>query len=215
MRFVILGCGRVGHALASTLSERGHRTTIIDKDAGAIAGFGPRFTGQTLIGSGFDRSMLVRAGIEQCDGFAAVTGSDEVNIVTAQLARHVFHVPKTVVRVHDPRKAELCRRLGIQPLNPVTWGSNRIAELLSYVHFDTVVSLGGGEVDIVETTVPLLWIGRTVSTVTIPHELHIAAITRQGRTFLPTSGAEFHDGDIVHVVVQATSADRLKSFFET
>ena len=176
---------------------------------------GPRFLGRTLIGTGFDRGLLLRAGIERCDGLAAVTGSDEVNVVAAQLARHIFHVPKAVARVYDPRKADMYRRLGIQTLNPITWGSNRIAELLSYSQLDTIVSLGNGEVDIVETTVPMLWVGRTISAVTIPSEMHIAAITRRDQTFLPTSGTVFKDGDVIHVIVQALSAERLRGIFGT
>jgi trk system potassium uptake protein TrkA len=213
MKFLVIGCGRVGSTLAHTLSDRGHHVTVIDRDPRAILRLGPRFLGHPLIGTGFDRGLLLRAGIERCDGLASVTGSDETNVVIARLARHLFRVPKAVARVYDPRKADMYRRLGIQTLNPITWGSNRIAELLSYSQLDPIVSLGNGEVDIVETAVPRLWIGRTVSAVTIPSEVHIAAITRRDHTFLPTSGTVFHEGDIIHVIVPALSAERFKGIF--
>jgi trk system potassium uptake protein TrkA len=158
---------------------------------------------------------LLNAGIEQSDGLAAVTGSDETNVVTAQLARRLFHVPKVIARVYDPRKAEIYRRLGIQTLNPVTWGSNRIAELLSFSPLDAIVSLGTGDVDIVEADVPRLWVGRTVGDATIANELHVVALTREGRTFLPSTRTVFHEGDLVHVVVHATAADRLKGLLGT
>jgi len=212
MKFLIIGCGRVGSELARTLSHRGHAVTVIDKDPVAITVLGTGFNGRTFIGSAFDREILRQGGIERSDGLAAVTGSDETNVVTAQLARRLFQMPKAIARVYDPRKAETYRRLGIQTLNPITWGSNRIAEMLSYSHLDTIVSLGSGEVDIVEAEIPQLWVGRTVSESTIPSEMHVAAISRSGRTFLPTSGAVFHAGDVVHVVIQAASADRLKGF---
>jgi trk system potassium uptake protein len=213
MNFLIIGCGRVGSSLAHTLSHRGHVVTVIDKDPAAIAALGTGFSGQTHMGSAFDRDVLLQAGITRSDGLAAVTGSDETNVVSAQLARQVFQVPKAIARVYDPRKAEMYRRLGIQTLNPITWGSNRIAELLSYSHLDTIVSLGSGEVDVIEAEIPQLWVGRTVSEATVPSEMHVAAISRGGHTFLPMSGAVFHAGDVVHVVVQAASADRLKGFF--
>ena len=215
MKFLIIGCGRVGNALAQTMSDRDHTVTLIDKDPTAIATLGAGFRGNTFIGSCFDRELLLRAGIENCDGLAAVTGSDEINVVIAQLARHQFHVPKAVARVYDPRKAEMYRRLGIQTLNPITWGSNRIAEVLSFSPLDTLVSLGSGEVDIVEADVPRLWVGRTVAEATIPTEIHIAALTRGGRTFLPSARSVFHDGDVVHVVVHAAAVDRLKRFLGT
>ncbi len=215
MKFLIIGCGRVGSELALTLSHRGHVVTVIDKDPAAIAALGTGFKGQMLIGSSFNRDLLLQAGIECSDGLAAVTGSDETNVVSAQLARRLFRVPKAIARAYDPRKAEMYRRLGIQTLNPITWGSNRIAELLSYSHLDTIVSLGSGEIDVVEAEIPLLWVGRTVSDATISGELHVAAISRSGHTFLPTPGAAFRAGDVVHVIVQATSADRLKRFLGT
>lgn len=215
MKFLIIGCGRVGSELAHILSHRGHAVTVIDKDQAAVTALETGFSGRTLIGSGFDRDLLIRAGIERSDGLAAVTGSDETNVVSAQLARRLFQVPKAIARVYDPRKAEMYRRLGIQTLNPITWGSNRIAELLSYSHLDTIVSLGSGEVDVVEAEIPPLWVGRTVSEATISGELHVTAISRSGHTFLPTASAVFHAGDVVHVVVQTASADRLKGFLGT
>ena len=213
MKFLVIGCGRVGSALVHTLSARGHKVTVIDRDQRAISALGTQFPGRTLVGTGFDHDVLIQAEIDRCDGLASVTGSDETNVVIARLARHMFQVPKAIARVYDPRKMDMYRRLGIQTLNPITWGSNRIAELLSYSQLDTIVSLGTGEVDIVETAVPMLWIGRTVSAVTIPSEVHIAAITRRDHTFLPSSGTVFHEGDIIHVIVPALSAERFKGIF--
>ena len=210
MKLIIIGCGRVGAGLAQTLSQRGHTVTVVDKESAAVTALGPSFKGQTLIGSCFDRDVLLRAGIERADGLAAVTGSDETNVVTARLARQVFRVPKVVARLYDPRKAEIYRRLGVQTINPVTWGIHRIAELLCYSHLDTILSLGSGEVDIVEAEIPLLWVGRTTNEVTIPGEVHVAALSRGGKTFLPTLETVFHEGDLLHLIVLATSADRLK-----
>jgi trk system potassium uptake protein TrkA len=209
MQLIIIGCGRVGTGLARTLNQRGHLVTVVDKDLAAVTGLGAAFTGRSLIGSGFDRDLLVQAGIEQTDGLAAVTGSDEANAVIARLARQVFRVPRTIARLYDPRTAEVYHRLGVQTINPVTWGSHRIAELLCYARFAPLVSLGGGEVDLVETEVHPLLVGRTVTEITIPGEVQVVAISRGGKTWLPTLGTVFQDGDLVHVAVLATSATRL------
>lgn len=209
MKLIIIGCGRVGAGLARTLAQRGHAVTVIDKDPVAVRGMGTLWTGQTLIGSAFDRDVLLQAGIERADGVAAVTGSDEANVVIARLARQVFRVPRAIARLYDPRKAEVFRRLGLQTINPVTWGIHRIAELLCYTRLAPLASLGSGEVDIVETEVPPLLVGRTVNEVTIPGEVHVTAISRGGKTFLPTLGTVFQDGDLLHIAVLATSAHRL------
>jgi trk system potassium uptake protein TrkA len=210
MRIIIIGCGRMGSGLAQTLDLRGHAVTVVDKDSAAFERLGPSFKGQTVVGVGFDRDILVQAGIERADGLAAVTESDETNVVAARLASQVFRVPKVVARLYDPRKAEIYRRLGLQTIATTTWGINRIAELLCYSQFESVLSLGG-QVDIVEVEVPPLLVGRTVTELVVPGEIHVVAISRGGKTFIPTLGTVFREGDLVHVAVLATSADRLKA----
>jgi len=200
----------MGAGLAQTLNLRGHAVTIVDNDPAAFERLGPAFKGQTVLGVGFDREVLLKAGIERTDALAAVTTSDDANVVVARLASQVFRVPRVVARLYDPRKAEIYQRLGLQTISPVTWGINRIADLLCYSPLDTVLSLGS-EVDIVEAEVPMLLVGRTVKELTVPGEIHVVAISRAGKTFLPTLGTVFHEGDLLHLVVLATSTDRLKA----
>ena len=211
MKIIIIGCGRVGAGLAHDLIERGHRVTAVDKDASVFEALGPGFTGDTIAGVGFDREVLLRAGIERADGLAAVTKSDEVNAVAARVARQFFHVPRVVARLFDPLKAEIYRRLGIQTISPVTWGIHRIADLVCHSRLDTIYTFGDGELNIVELEIPSLLSDRTVNELTIPGELQVIAITRRGRSFLPTLGTGFQEGDIVHLSVLASSVDRLQT----
>jgi trk system potassium uptake protein TrkA len=197
--------------LAQTLSLRSHTITVVDNDPTAFERLGPGFKGQTVVGVGFDRQVLLKAGIERADGLAAVSASDEVNLVAARMASQIFRVPRVVARSYDPRKAEIYRRLGVQTITPVTWGINRIAELLSFFPLSTTVSLGNGEVDIIEAEVPPLLAGRTVNEVTVPGEIQVVAISRGGKTFLPTLGTVFQAGDWLHLAVLAASTDRLKA----
>jgi trk system potassium uptake protein TrkA len=211
MKLIIIGCGRWGAGLAQTLGRRGHAVTVVDQDPAAFERLGPSFKGQTVLGIGFDHDVLILAGIERADGLAAVTASDEVNVVTARIARQVFRVPRVVARLYDPRKAEIYRRLGLQTISTVTWGINRVADLLCYSELDVSQSLGGGEVDLTETEVPPLLVGQTVNELTLPGELHVVAVTRDGKTFLPASGMVFQAGDRVHLVLLAASVERVKT----
>jgi trk system potassium uptake protein TrkA len=213
MQFIIIGCGRVGAGLARTLSRHGHEVVIVDKDPTASAGLDGGLSKHAIVGSALDREVLLRTGITRADGLAAVTGSDDVNIVTARLARQVFHVPRVVARMFDPRKAEVYQRLGLQTINPVTWGVARIAELLSYARLQPIASLGTGDVDLVEIDLPPLLVGRTVNDVTIPGEAHVTAISRGGRTFLPTLGTTFLKGDLLHLVVLTAATTRVEALF--
>jgi trk system potassium uptake protein TrkA len=209
MKSIIIGCGRVGAGLAQSLCQRSQSVTVVDQEATAFERLGTGFTGQTIVGTGFDRDVLLHAGIERADGLAAVTGYDETNVVLARLARQMFRVPRVIARLHDPRHAEVYRRLGIQTITPLIWGIQRLAELLCYAQLNTTLSLGSGEVDIVEVELPYLLVGRTVNELTLVGEIQVAAISREGHTFLPTLGTVLREGDLLHLVVLATSATRL------
>jgi len=210
VRVIIIGCGRMGSGLARTLTLRGHTVTVVDKEPTAFERLGPSFKGRMVAGVGFDREVLVQAGIERADGLAAVTASDEANVVAARMASQVFRVPRVVARLYDPRKAEIYDRLGLQTINTTSWGINRIADLLCYSQFEPVVSLGG-QVDLVEVQLPPLLAGRTANELTVPGELMVVAISRGGKTFLATLGTVFQEGDVVHLAVLSTAVDRLKA----
>ncbi|KNZ42602.1 potassium channel family protein [Acetobacterium bakii] len=210
MKIIIVGCGRVGSGLALSLTRIGHTVTVIDLDATAFELLDPSFKGRTLVGFGFDRDVLLEADIEHSDALAAVTFSDEVNAVIARVASQVFHVPKVVARLKDVRKDQIYNRLGLQTIDPTAWGINRIVDLLCFSPLGTVLSIGSGDVDIVEIEVPILLVGRRVKELTIPGEIQVIGISRNNKTFLPTLGTEFLERDFIHLAVAGTSMDQLK-----
>lgn len=213
MRVVIAGCGRHGAGLARELNQLGHTAAVIDMDPASFARLGPTFRGETFEGDAMDRETLLRAGIERADGLAAATNSDEVNVVIARLADQFFRVPVVVARLYDNAKADTYRRLGLRTVAPVTWATQRAIELLTHSYLDTVVTLGNGQVDIVEVEIPPQVAGRTVSELSLPGELLLTAVTRSGKTFLPAPSTILQSGDRVAVAVQSGSADRLRSLF--
>ncbi len=210
MKFIVIGCGRWGAGLARTLVDRGHEVSVVDVDPRAFDRLGDGFSGERIVGSGLDRAVLERAGVERASGLAAVTFGDEVNIVVARAAREVFRVPKVIARLYDPQKAHIYRGLGIETISTVEWGVHRIADLLAYSSLDVTVSIGHGGVDLVEAEVPRLLVGRTVAELAIPGEAHVIALSREGRTVLPTQGTVLEGGDRVHLVMLASAVGRLK-----
>ncbi len=211
MKMIIVGCGRVGTALARILSLRKHDITVIDKDPAAFEALGPAYKGQKIVGIGFDQDVLRQASIDRTDALAAVTASDETNLVIARLAKQVYRVPRVAVRVYEPRKAEIYRRFGFQTISPVVLGTLRLAELLTFSHLSPVANIGSGEVEILDVEVPAMLVGRTTQSLTINGEAHIVAITRMGKTFLPSPSTTFQEGDLVHMAVVAASSDRLRA----
>jgi trk system potassium uptake protein TrkA len=120
MKVVIMGCGRVGARLAGLLDIEGHSVTILDIDAYSFRRLPPDFAGTALVGNGIDEEALKKAGIEEADAFAALTQGDNRNIMAAQIAKHIFNVPKVICRIYDPLRRELFNSLGIEALSPTT-----------------------------------------------------------------------------------------------
>ncbi len=214
MRLIVIGCGSVGAGLTQSLDQRGHNITVVDSDPDAFLQLGASFHGQKIVGIGFDRDVLLQAGIERTDGLAAVTSSDETNIVAAQVARQIFHVPQVVARVNHPRQATIYHRLGLQTIAPTIWGINRIADILCHSHLDILLTLGNGDVDIVQMEIPPAIAGKLVRDITVLNEISVVSITRSGKTFLPTLGAMFEVGDQIQVALINTATDRLNDLLE-
>ncbi|MEW5872984.1 MAG: TrkA family potassium uptake protein [Chloroflexota bacterium] len=210
MKVIVMGCGRVGEQLSWLLVSQGHQVTIVDQEADALARLGPKFPGHKVRGIGFDRNVLLQAGIEQADGFAATSSSDNANIIGARIARVIFGVPKVVARLYDPRRAEIYGRLGLITISSTTWGAERITELLTHSEMDAAYSFGSGEVSLLRIDLPVHLTGLQVKHLSIPGEIRVAAITRRGQAFIPLTGTEFQSGDVLHLIILASSMERLQ-----
>lgn len=128
MNVVIMGCGRVGAQLAALLEEVGHKVTILDTDTYSFRRLPPSFEGTPLVGDGTDEESLKKAGIEEADAFVAVTQGDNRNVMAAQIAKHVFNVPKVVCRIYDPLREELYKTLGLETISPTTVGAQLLRD---------------------------------------------------------------------------------------
>jgi trk system potassium uptake protein TrkA len=210
MKVIIVGCGRMGSELAGQLVQDGHDVTVVDKSPQAFYRLGEKFRGKTVEGIGFDRNVLVRAGVERADALAATTSGDNTNIITARVARNVFRVPKVVARLYDPRRAEIYQRLGLQTVSSTAWGVRRVIQLLAHRELNVIGTLGGGEVELIECEVPPHWVSRAVNHVNVAGEINVTSITRRGKTFIPILGTEFQDGDRLTLAVVASSHERLE-----
>ena len=131
MNILILGCGRVGSTLARMMYRDGHNVTIIDLQSEAFRRLGTKFKGNRIVGNGIDEDVLRRAGIEQADVFVAATQGDNRNIMTAQIARHLFNVPKVIARIYDPIRADRYRQLGIVTLCTTTIASGLLRDYIN------------------------------------------------------------------------------------
>lgn len=211
MRAVVLGCGRVGAGLARELTARDVAVVVVDPEPDALARLGGGFPGRTLAGSALDRRVLDEAGLTSADAVAAVTGRDEINAAVALTARRSLRVPVVVARLFDPRTAEVYQRLGVRTLAPITWGIQRLADLVTATTVTSTTTIGAGGVELVEVRIPGLLDGRPVTELEVDGEIEVVALTHHGRTRLTTPASRLRSGDLAHVAVTAASLGRLET----
>ena len=213
MHVVIMGCGRAGSRLARRLEKQGHSVAVIDKHPEAFHLLEPDFKGRAVRGVGFDSEVLIEAGIERADAFIAVSSGDNSNIISAVIAKDVFHVPKVITRIYDPRRARIYRRFGIPTVAPVQWGVNKVFDLLFRERSFSRDTFGAGEVELMEFELPSNLAGRRAGEFEVPGEVHVAAIERYGEGLLPVAGTVFEEGDTVSVLVLRSSIDKYNNMF--
>jgi trk system potassium uptake protein TrkA len=128
MKILIMGCGRVGGRLAALLDEDGHQVTILDIDTYSFRRLPPSFGGTALYGNGIDEEVLKKAGIEDVDVFVALTQGDNRNVMSCQIAKHIFNVPRVVCRIYDPLREEMYAALGLETISPTKVFSQLLRE---------------------------------------------------------------------------------------
>lgn len=215
MKIIIIGCGRVGSGLAKQLSLQGIDVSVIDNDLETFNLLGKTFKGKTFVGMGFDQKVLLEAGIEKADALAAVTTSDEVNLVAARMAKTVFKVPSVAARVYEPQKAKIYRRLGIQTISPVTLGIERLASLLVYSNLNVERRIGTGQVVLVDVDVTFKLVNKTPLDVNLPGEIQVVALTRNGKTSLVNQSTVFQAGDLLHLFVTTTAKEKVSKLLRS
>ncbi|HOX12437.1 MAG TPA: TrkA family potassium uptake protein [Spirochaetia bacterium] len=117
---VVAGCGRLGSGIAARLSASGDSVVIIDREESAFAGLPPEFSGFRIEGDASRLSVLKAAKVDEADFLIAATGSDNVNLMAAQVAKRTFGVARVLARVYDPTKEKMYSGLGIVTVCPTS-----------------------------------------------------------------------------------------------
>lgn len=130
MYYIIAGCMKIGATLAQMLSQENHDVVVIDSNPKNLEALGTGFNGVTITGMPIDEDVLRSAGIEQADALAAVTRDDNMNVMVAQVAQNLFHVPKVITRLYSPEQELVFRQMGMTTICPTSLTVNQIREML-------------------------------------------------------------------------------------
>jgi trk system potassium uptake protein len=213
MHIVIMGCGRVGSTLAHILEDQGHSVAVIDQDAEAFRKLRPGFRGGKVTGIGFDRDVLVQAGIEKADAFAAVSSGDNSNVIAARVVRESFGVQRVAARIYDPRRAEVYQRLGIPTVATVRWTADQMLRRLLPEGAATLWRDPTGAVVLAELTCCDEWLGEKVSAIESAASTRVAFISRLGEALIPGPGTVLQQGDVIHVIAREPDLAHIASVF--
>ncbi|RSM61154.1 potassium transporter TrkA [Amycolatopsis sp. WAC 01416] len=203
MHVVIMGCGRVGASLAAALERLGHEVAVIDKSRQAFRRLGSDFHGQQVVGVGFDRQVLIEAGIERAGAFAAVSSGDNSNIISARVARENFGIDKVVARIYDHKRAAVYERLGIPTVATVPWTTDRFLRTLLPDGVASEWRDPSGSVALLQLPLHEGWIGRSVRELQDTTGARVAFMMRFGTAVLPDTKAVIQADDVVYVAAKS------------
>ncbi|HEX7738943.1 MAG TPA: TrkA family potassium uptake protein [Marmoricola sp.] len=213
MHVVIMGCGRVGSALARSLEERNHTVSVIDTEPDAFRRLGPSYNGLKVTGYGFDRQVLTEAGIERADAFAAVSSGDNSNIIAARVARETFGIQQVVARIYDPGRAEVYERLGITTVATVKWTADQVLRRLLPAGAEPNYRDPSGTIRLDQMPINEAWIGQRSIAFQMQSGSRIAWIDRLGEGTIPDKETVFQEGDLLHLVMREENATHVYEVF--
>lgn len=212
MRIVIAGCGRVGSDLALHMAAEGHDVSIIDDRPERFRALGSTFNGTTHIGLPIDIRELRDAGIEFADAFVSVTNNDNTNVMSVQLAKQVFGVPRTLARLDEPGRAESYQALDIAYVAGAKLTANVIYARIVEDEFDYHVTFTGGDVEVVEMVLGREADGRTVSDLQVHNRFRICAVRRADQTYIPDDDFVLRQDDLVVASARSGVRDKVDRY---
>ncbi len=212
MKILIVGGGKVGYYMAKTLLDHGHEAHVLEKDAALCVQIANELDIPVTCGDGSMVEYLRAAGCGECQALVAVTGRDEVNLVTCQIAKKEFNVKRTVARVNNPKNTVILRRLGVDIVVSSTENLARILEReVETAAIRQVLSLAGGTATLMEILIPspFKYHGKSLAEIPISQDAVIISITRAGELLIPRGNTLLCEGDKVLCVARDEAMHQL------
>jgi trk system potassium uptake protein TrkA len=210
---IILGSGRQGARLAMLLEAEEYNVTVIDKKTESFKRL-EKFKGAKVLGNGIDVDVLKKAKIETAFAFAAVTNGDNTNLMTAQIAKEIFNVPRVVCRVYDPMRAGIYHDLGLYTVCSTTVGARMLRNIITSPKVLRQYQLGDGTAMFLEIKLPANSNNKPLRDLEIPGEFKISAIIRDHKPLIPDTNFILKENDQVFCVVKSDSLIKIKNMFE-
>lgn len=210
MKVVIAGCGRVGAQLAEMFSLDGYEVTIIDRSSASFNRLSKTFSGEAIAGYAFDEEVLNQAGIAEADAFAAVTHYDNANLMTAEVVKHIFGVPKVIARLYNPDKEQTFEALGMDYVCGTEIVVQELLEKILKPQIHIIGSCLNNTRAIIKFACPPRLAGKKVLWAEENLRLKVGYINRGREAIFPNDEARLQQGDEITALISPRRLQRLE-----
>jgi trk system potassium uptake protein len=210
MHIIVGGCGRVGADLAVRLSDEGHDVVVIDSSADAFSRIGTTFNGESITGDITDKAVLTQGGIEHADALAAVTPSDNANLMAVQIATELYDVPHTVARLFNPQREVSYRKMGVRYVSETSMVVASIRNDIQPDAFPVHLAPSDDSITVIEVVVTAAGRGVSIAEVEESGDCRVAKIRRGIKSRIPKLDDRLLEGDLVVCAVKRTGQRHLR-----
>ena len=215
MYVIVVGGGQVGYYLTKSLLSEGHEVVLIEKERHRAEDLADELGESVAVrGDGCEASFLNEIGTQRADVFVAVTGDDEDNLVSCQMAKAKFSVARTIARANNPKNRTIFERLGIDVAVSAT---NIILSLIEqeipHHAMINLIHLKQAGMEIVEVEIPASSpiVGKPLRAAGLDRDMHISAILHGDETITPTAETTVSSGDIVYALIRESKENEFRA----
>jgi trk system potassium uptake protein TrkA len=155
---------------------------------------------------------LKQAGAQNADAFCAVTNGDNTNLISAQVAKKIFNIPKVIARVYDPQRAHIYAALGLDIISGTVLFASMLRDKIIESRFSSYL-IETKELGVLEIEVKNSLAGKTIQEVNLPGEFLVAAIRRLSGVIIPEPQTALKEKDVLMAVVKVASLKKIKAKF--
>jgi trk system potassium uptake protein TrkA len=198
MYIVVVGGGKVGFYLTRELLEQGHEVLLVERNPDKVDRYTEVLGNVAVLGDGCEVAILSEAGAARADVIVSVTGDDEDNLVSCQIAKTHFNVPRTIARINNPKNEHIFHLLGIDVVVSATTVLMSMIEhempRRALLHLLAIQHMG---VEIVEAVLlaEAPGVGKSIDELNLPSDSSIAAVIRGGQFLIPSGQLVLQDRD--------------------
>lgn len=217
MRVIVMGSGKVGYYLTRTLIEHKHHVNLIESDEELCKKVATELDMPVIHGDGTHLDVLMEANVKDADYFIAVTGKDETNLISCQLAKIKFGVKKTIARVNNPKNLPVMQSLGIDiAVSSTGFIAGIIERQMDDANTRFLTNVMGGQISVKETLVEKgsFMDGKKVSELDLPIYALLISILRQGKMIIPRGNIGIKAGDVVIAICPPEHKNALRGILD-